>query len=62
MELCYLCNENKGPDQLPSYHAADLCLCFRLCEKLVFSRCGLIYSVTVIKTVVLLNFVKGCIY
>ena len=26
--LYYLCNENKGADQLCVYHAADLCLCF----------------------------------
>ena len=30
-----ICSENKGPDQLRSYHAADLCLCFRICKKLV---------------------------
>ena len=26
--LHYLCSKNKGGDQLPSNHAADLCLCF----------------------------------
>ena len=32
--------ENKGPDQLRGYREADLRLCFRICKKLVFSRCG----------------------
>ena len=37
--LYYLCSENKGADQLRSYCAADLRLCFRidLCKKPVFS-------------------------
>ena len=35
--LCYLCSENNGPDQLHSYCAADLRLCFRMWEKQVFS-------------------------
>ena len=38
--LYYLCSENKGPDQLCGYREADLRLCFRICEKLVFSRRG----------------------
>ena len=33
----FLCNENKGTDQLHSYCAADLCLCFHICKKQVFS-------------------------
>ena len=39
--LYYLCSENKGADQLRGYREADLCLCFRICKKPVFSRCGL---------------------
>ena len=35
--LYYLCNENKGADQLRSYCAADLRLCFRICKIPVFS-------------------------
>ena len=38
--LYYLCSENKGADQLRSYHEADLRLCFRICKKPVFSRRG----------------------
>ena len=34
--LYYLCGENKGADQLRSYCAADLGLCFRICKKPVF--------------------------
>ena len=34
------CSENKGADQLRCCHEADLCLCFRICKKPVFSRCG----------------------
>ena len=33
----YLCNENKGTDQLRGYCEADLCLCFRICRLFVFS-------------------------
>ena len=33
-------SENKGADQLRSYCAADLCLCFRICKKPVFSQRG----------------------
>ena len=33
-----LCSENKGADQLRSYSAADLCLCFRICKKPVLSQ------------------------
>ena len=33
----YPCSENKGADQLRSYCAADLRLCFRICKKPVFS-------------------------
>ena len=28
----YLCNENKGADQLRVYRKADLRLCFRICK------------------------------
>ena len=35
--LYYLCNENKGADQLCGYREADLRLCFRICKMLVFS-------------------------
>ena len=33
----YLCSEKKVADQLHGYPAADLCLCFRICKKQVFS-------------------------
>ena len=36
-ELYYPCSENKGADQLRSYCEADLRLCFRIGENLVFS-------------------------
>ena len=39
-ELQYLYSENKGADQLRSYCAADLRLCFRICKKPVFSKRG----------------------
>ena len=39
-ELYYPCSENKGADQLRGYREADLRLCFRICEKPVFSRRG----------------------
>ena len=35
--LYYQYSEIKGPDQLRSYCAADLRLCFRICKKPVFS-------------------------
>ena len=35
--LYYLWSENKGADQLRGYRAADLCLCFRISKKQVFS-------------------------
>ena len=38
--LYYQCSENKGADQLRGYRMADLCLCFRICKKTVFSRHG----------------------
>ena len=38
--MYYLCSENKGADQLRGYREADLRLCFRICEKPVFSRRG----------------------
>ena len=34
--LYYLCSENKDSDQLRGYREADLRLCFRICETLVF--------------------------
>ena len=36
-ELYYPCSENKGADQLRSYGAADLRLCFCICKNPVFS-------------------------
>ena len=38
--LYYPCSENKGDDQLRGYREADLRLCFRICNKPVFSRRG----------------------
>ena len=38
--LYYPYSENKGADQLRSYCAADLRLCFRICKKPVFSQRG----------------------
>ena len=38
--LYYLCSENKGADQLRSYCAADLHLCFCIFKKQVFSQRG----------------------
>ena len=38
--LCYLCSKNNGADQLCSYRAIDLCLCFSICKKQVFSFSG----------------------
>ena len=38
--LYYLYSENKGADQLRSYCAADLRLCFRICKNPVFSQQG----------------------
>ena len=38
--LYYPCSKNKGADQLRGYREADLCLCFRICKKPVFSRRG----------------------
>ena len=32
--------ENKAADQLCGYREADLCLCFRICKKPVFSKRG----------------------
>ena len=32
-----VCSENKGDDQLHGYREADLRLCFRICQTLVFS-------------------------
>ena len=33
----YPCTKYKGADQLCGYRTADLCLCFHICRKLVFS-------------------------
>ena len=38
--LYYLCSKNQGTDQLRGYCQADLRLCFHICKKTVFSRCG----------------------
>ena len=38
--LYYPCSENKGADQLRTYCAADMPLCFRTCKKPVFSQRG----------------------
>ena len=48
--LYYLSSENKGADQLRGYHEADLRLCFCICKKPVFSRCGS-FSVAICYTV-----------
>ena len=42
--LHYLCSKKKGADQLSSYCAADLHLCFSMCKKLVFLWRGSCYS------------------
>ena len=36
----YICSENKDADQLRVHCAADLCLCFCICNKQIFSRRG----------------------
>ena len=41
--LYYLCSKNKDADQLHSYHAADLHLCFPLGKKEVFFMMRPIY-------------------
>ena len=46
-ELCNLCSENKGADQLCGHRTADLCLCFRICKKEVFSLSGSLRKATV---------------
>ena len=38
--LYYQCSKNKGTDKLRSYHATDLGLCFHICKKQIFSKCG----------------------
>ena len=38
--MYFLCSENKGADPLRGYREADLRLCFRICEKPVFSQRG----------------------
>ena len=39
--VVYLCSDNKGADQLRSNCAADLRLCFRICENPIFLLRGL---------------------
>ena len=34
-DLYYMCNKNKGADQLRSYCKADMRLCFRICKLLI---------------------------
>ena len=48
--LYYLCSEKKGADQLRGYREADLRLCFRICKKPVFSRCGSYLIVCIFKS------------
>ena len=36
--LYYICSENNDPDQLCGFRAADLCLCFHIYAKSVFSH------------------------
>ena len=36
-EIVLLYGENKGADQLCGYRTLDLCHCFRICQKPVFS-------------------------
>ena len=36
--MYYLSSENKGADQLRGYREADLCLCFRIYAKSLFSH------------------------
>ena len=43
--MYYLCSKNKGADQLRGYRKADLRLCFRICEKPVFSQRGSIIKI-----------------
>ena len=43
-KLYYPYSENKGADQLRGYREADLRLCFRICKKPLFSRCGSYYT------------------
>ena len=40
MGFYYPGSKNKGADQLRSYNAADLRLCYRICKKPVFSQQG----------------------
>ena len=40
--MYYLCGENKGPDQLSGYPAADLRLCFHIMQEAGFLFTGLI--------------------
>ena len=45
--MYYPCSENIGADQLRGYREADLRLCFRICQKPVFSLRGSIKSLMV---------------
>ena len=53
--LYYPCSENKGAHQLRGYREADLRLCFRICQILVFSRRGS-FVLCAVKTKVSLSF------
>ena len=65
--MYYPCSENKDADQLRGYREADLRLCFRPCNLLVFSRTGsiindlldVLYDVTQHDTVPRLEFTDG---
>ena len=50
--MYYPCSENKDADQLRGYREADLCLCFRPCKLLVFSRTGS-YCIATIELVII---------
>ena len=59
--MYYPYSENKGADQLRGYREADLRLCFRICKKPVFSRCGSYYvrdSFPLNNKKAILNFVR----
>ena len=43
-----MCSENKGADQLRSYWAADLRLCFRICKKNGFLITRLKWSLNIV--------------
>ena len=47
--LYYLCSENKGADQLRSYCAADLRLCFRICKKRFSHDANCLFTTSYVK-------------